>query len=147
MSASATDAAAAMCGSAQPLGDDEPECSPPPYPHCERQSSGESFSHVNQLADDPPEYNYYDVERGSWIDTALAHYAQSITPNLASTRYTILEQDDDAILQKSDFSSRLRTFLFYCMAIFCGVTWVVCWLGAIGFAIVMAWKKIVEGLS
>ena len=147
MSHSATDAAA-LRGSAQPLaGRDEPECSPPPYPYYERQLSAQSLGHVNQLAEDPPEYNYYDVEGGSWIDTALAHYAQSITPNVASTRYTILEQDDPATLQKSDFSSRLRTFLFYCMAIFCGVTWALFWVCAIGFAIVTALKKISEGLG
>lgn len=139
---------ATVRGSAQPAAyRDEPECSPPPYPYCEQQLPPQFFYHVNEPADDPPEYNFYDVERGSLIDIALAQYAQSISPSDASTAYSMLDQDEDAPRQTTDFSSRLRNFLFYCMAMFCGVTWAVFWVCAIGYAIVVSFQRVAESLA
>jgi hypothetical protein len=146
MSYTATVAAAA-CGSAQPVAyRDEPECSPPPYPYCERQLPPQFFNHVNQPLDDPPEYNYYDVERGSLIDRALAQYARSVSPSVASTRYTILEHDEGEPQPAPNFSGRLRSLLFYCMAMFCGITWATFWVCAIGYAIVISFQKIAQSL-
>ncbi len=140
-------AAAAVRGSAPPVAyRDEPECSPPPYPYRERQLPPQFFHHVNEPADDPPQYNYYDVERGSLIDIALAQYSQSISPSVASTRYSILEQDEDTQRPTPDFAGRFRNFLFYCMAMFCGVTLAVFWVCAIGYAIVISFQKVAENL-
>lgn len=148
MSQSATIAPAVHC-STQPVAyQDEPECSPPPYPFCERQVPPQFFHNINEPAEEPPEYNYYDVERGSWIDIVLAQYTQSINPSVASARYSILDQDEDAAPRRtSDFSGRLRTFLFYCMAMFCGITWAVFWICAIGYAIVLSFQKVAESLA
>lgn len=139
--------AAAVRGHTQPVAyADVPECSPPPYPYCERQLPPQFFYHVTQPAEDPPEYNDYDVERGSLIDIALAQYAQSVSPSAASTRYTMLEQEEDDSRPSSDSSGRLRSFLFYCMAMFCGATWAVFWVCAIGYAIVISFQKVAESL-
>jgi hypothetical protein len=125
---------------------DELERSPPPYPSCERQVPAEFFYHVDPPAEDPPEYNFYDVERGSLIDIALAQYAQSISPSVASTRYSMLEQDEDAPQSASQGSGRVRDFLFRCMAMFCGVTWAIFWVCGIGYAIVISFQKVAESL-
>jgi hypothetical protein len=144
--------AATVRGSAQSAAYlDEPECSPPPYPYREGRLPPQFFYHVNPPADDPaedpPEYNYYDVERGSLIDLALAQYAQSISPRVQSTQYSLLEQDEDASFPRSDLSGRFRSFLFYCMAMFCGAMWAVFWICAIGYAIVISFQKVAESLT
>jgi hypothetical protein len=130
---------------------DELDCSPPPYPSCERPVPAEFFYHVDSPAadppaEDPPQYNFYDVERGSLIDIALAQYAQSISPGVASTRYSMLEQDEDAPQSASQGSGRVRDFLFYCMAIFCGVAWAIFWVCGIGYAIVISFQKVAESI-
>jgi hypothetical protein len=152
MAHAATIAAAAVRGSAQPVAYlDELECSPPPYPYCEAQLPPQFFYHANpptdEPAEDPPEYSNYDVERGSLIDLALAQYTQSISPSVQSTLYSPLEQDEDAPFLRSDLSGRFRSFLFYCMAMFCGVTWAVFWVCAIGYAIVISFQKVAESLN
>jgi hypothetical protein len=130
---------------------DEPEFSPPPYPHCERQLPPQFFFHqgneTTAAADDPPAYDFYDVERGSLIDVALAQYAQSISPSVASTRYTMLEPDEDDSRLSLDSSGRLKSILFYCVAVFCGITWAAFWVCGIGFAIVISFQKIAERLA
>ena len=139
--------AAAVRGSAQPMVyRDEPGCSPPPYPYCERQLPPQFFHHINQPADAPPEYNLYDVERGSLIDIVLSQYAQSINPGMASARYSILEQDEDSPLSPSPFLSHLRKFFFCCMAMLCRTTFALFWVFAIGYAIVVSFQKVAESL-
>lgn len=139
--------AAAVPATTQPAQyRDEGECPPPPYPYCDREVPAQFFHHINQPAEDPPEYNYYDVERGSWIDVVLAQYAQSTSPDVASSGYSTLEQDEDASGPNSDWSSHLRNFLFYCMAMFCGVAWAVIWVCVIGYAIVISFQKVAESL-
>lgn len=138
---------ATMRGSAQPLAyRDEPDCSPPPYPYSDRQPPLQFLLHVDQPADAPPEYNFYDVERGSLIDRALAQYAQSISPSLASARYSMLEQDEDAQVISQSHSDRFRSFLFYCMAMLCGIVFAAFWICAIGYAIVVSFEKVAQSL-
>jgi hypothetical protein len=150
--------AAAIRNTPQPLAyyTDEPEFSPPPYPYSERQllppPPPPQFAHQvsNNAAEDPPEYNFYDVERGSLIDVALAQYAQSISPSAASTtRYMMLEagEDDPERRLCADSTGRLKRALFYCMAVFCGITWAAFWVCVIGYAIVMSFQKVAERLS
>ncbi|KAF7505885.1 hypothetical protein GJ744_012420 [Endocarpon pusillum] len=148
MAHTATSAPAAMRGSAQSLVyRDEPDCSPPPYPCSDRQLPPCFLFHVDQPADDPPEYNFYDVERGSLIDRALAQYAQSISPRLASARYTMLEQDEDAPVPGQSHSDRFRSFLFYCVAMLCGIVFAAFWICAIGYAIVVSFERVAQGLA
>jgi hypothetical protein len=138
---------AAAHPSAQPIAyQDEPECSPPPYPYCDRELPPEFFHHACHPAEELPEYSFYDVERGSLIEIALAQYAQSISPSAASAGYSMLEQDEDSSRSNTDFSGRFRTFLFYCMAMFCGISWAVFWVCAIGYAIVISFQKVAESL-
>ena len=138
---------AAVPGSAPPVAyHDQPQCSPPPYAYCEGQLPPQYIDHVNELADDPPDYSCYDVERGSLIDIALAQYAQSISSSDASIRYSMPQQDEDVSPPVSNFSGRIRSFLFYCIALFCGVTWAVFWVCAIGYAIVISFQKVAESL-
>ncbi|ERF76393.1 hypothetical protein EPUS_06951 [Endocarpon pusillum Z07020] len=147
MAHTATSAPATMRGSAQSLVyRDEPDCSPPPYPYSDRQLPPCFLYHVDQPADDPPEYNFYDVERGSLIDRALAQYAQSISPSLASARYSILEQDEDAPVPSQSHSDRFRSFLFYCVAMLCGIVFAAFWICAIGYAIVVSFERVAQGL-
>jgi hypothetical protein len=139
--------AGAMRSPAQPVVyRDEPEYSPPPYPYCERQLPPQFFLHVNQPAEDPPEYNFYDIERGSLIDMALAQYAQSISPGLASPGYSMLEHDEDTPRSATSFSGRIRNFIFYCIAMFFGITLALFWVCAIGYAIVVSFQKVAESL-
>jgi len=134
---------------------DEPEFSPPPYPYRERQLlpppppppqfAHQSSSSNSAAVEAPPEYNFYDVERGSLIDVALAQYAQSISPSVASTRYMMREPgEDDPERRCSDSSGTLKKVFFFCMAVFCGVTWAAFWVCAIGFAIVISFQKVAE---
>lgn len=140
--------AATVRGSAQPVAYcGEPEGSPPPYPSCERQLPPQFFLHVNQSAENPPEYNLYDVERGSLIDIALAQYAQSISPSVGNTGYSLLQQDEDNPRSASSFPDRLRNLLFCCIAMFFGVTLALFWICAIGYAIVVCFQKIAESLG
>lgn len=139
--------AVAVRGSAQPeVYRDEPEYSPPPYPYRERQLPPQFFYYINEPTEDPPEYNYYDVERGSLIDIALSQYARSISPRHASTEYSVLEQDEDSPQPSRNLSSRLRSSLFYCMAMFCGVSCAILWVCAIGFAIFISFQKVAANL-
>jgi hypothetical protein len=140
---------AAVGGSVQPVPyRDNPEGSPPPYPYedCERQLLPQPARHIHEQVDEPPEYNLYDVERGSLIEIALAQYAQSITPIESSTGYSALEQDEHVPWPVSGSSGRFRHSLFYCVAMFCGATWAILWICAIGYAIVISFQKVSENL-
>jgi hypothetical protein len=151
---------AAIHNTPPPMADytDEPAFSPPPYPYYERQllPPPPQFTHQNSsnspaaaaAAEDPPAYNFYDVERGSLIDVVLAQYARSVSPSVASTRYMMLETgEDDAERWCSDSSGTMKRVFFFCMAVFCGVTWAAFWVCAIGFAIVISFQKVAERLS
>lgn len=139
--------AAAVRGSALPEAcHDDPGCSPPPYPQSDRQFPPQYVVQVSEPTGDPPEYNYYDVERGSFIDRALAQYAQSISPTAGANGYSILELDEDDPRPASPLCDHLRNFLFCCIAVFCGATWALLWICAIGYGIVLSLRKIAEGL-
>jgi hypothetical protein len=152
---------AAIHNTPPPMADytDEPAFSPPPYPYYERQllPPPPQFTHQNSsnsaaaaaaAAEDPPAYNFYDVERGSLIDVVLAQYARSVSPSVASTRYMMLETgEDDPERWCSDSSGTMKRVFFFCMAVFCGVTWAAFWVCAIGFAIVISFQKVAERLS
>lgn len=115
---------------------DEPESSPPPYPSSERQPPPQLFYHINQQGDAPPDYNFYDVERGSLVDIVLSQYAQSIRPGMAN---------EESPPYPSPVLRPIRNCLVYCLAMLCGATFALFWICAIGYAIVVSFQKVADG--
>ena len=147
----------------QDIYGDASDSLPPPYPDCDEDMPITLLDRNNRSAERPPEYNFYDVERGSLMEIILSQYAQSITPRQSATRYSTLDGDDhdencdededenaadeeNALVNCSRGGSRLRSCLFYCMAMFCGIVWAVFWICAIGYAIVISFDKLGHGI-
>jgi hypothetical protein len=122
-----------------------PTNSPPPYPHCDSQLPPEYVIHIDEPTEEPPPYNYYDVERGSFMDRALAQYAQSISPTVASSSfryYSVLEQGENASSAVSALRDRFGETFVFCASICCGALWALAWICAIGYAVVVSVQRL-----